>query len=147
MCAGMQPSTETGTKISRIRTRVQQVVVRHMWALPRFFFEMVAQMGSPVVPPAKHGERAAGGKRRSYLGGGAAWGVGTGRGRWYALDQRAAQEKSHAVYGCSTVLLALASEMDAVVKPSSKRRSRIRRRESRPVTGGGERKEQHQTNR
>jgi len=43
----MLPSTETGIKFPRIRTRVQQVVVRHVWALPRFFFEMVAQKGPP----------------------------------------------------------------------------------------------------
>ena len=46
MCAGMPPGTETGVQFSRIRTQVRQVVVRHMWALPRFFFEICYPNGS-----------------------------------------------------------------------------------------------------
>ena len=53
-------STESGVqifRINRIRTRVQQVVVRHMCALPRFFFEIYCPTGS-----SKHNQQSHPGK-------------------------------------------------------------------------------------
>ena len=47
MCARGGYAHETGVQFFRIRTRVQQVVVRHMWALPHLVFETCCLNGSP----------------------------------------------------------------------------------------------------
>ena len=55
-CSGVATRNPANTgflKISRIRTRVWQVVVRHMWGLPRFFFEICCPNGS-----SRHSQRS-----------------------------------------------------------------------------------------